>query len=260
MPKYQLCTYEQTKGSLDNVKLVVVGDGGCGKTCLLLSYSQGTFPDLYVPTVFENYVTPIKTPNGKFLELALWDTAGQEEYDRLRPLSYPDTDVLLLCFAINNGISLENIVDNWVPEVSLFCPGVPLILVGLKSDLRSTTEQATGGQVKRFVTNEEALDVAKRIGAIQYIECSALKMDRIDEVFDNAIDIALDPSSYTQTTSTTSNKAYGYGNAGQPAKVHLHSSKPSGNQKESNSDSKKSKLKRFDPSKPKKKKKGCLIL
>lgn len=115
-------------------KIVVVGDGGCGKTCLLISYSQGYFPEVslyrsliaknknkkiltfsskkYVPTVFENYITyPVHSPTGKTVELALWDTAGQEEYDRLRPLSYPETDLIFVCFAIDCPNSLDNVLD-----------------------------------------------------------------------------------------------------------------------------------------------------
>ncbi|KAG5985639.1 hypothetical protein E4U43_005962, partial [Claviceps pusilla] len=93
-------------------KIVVVGDGGCGKTCLLISYSQGYFPEKYVPTVFENYITyPTHSPSGKTVELALWDTAGQEEYDRLRPLSYPETDLIFVCFAIDCPNSLDNVLD-----------------------------------------------------------------------------------------------------------------------------------------------------
>ena len=66
----------------------------------------------YVPTVFENYITyPTHAGSGKTLELALWDTAGQEEYDRLRPLSYPETDLLFVCFAIDCPNSLENVMD-----------------------------------------------------------------------------------------------------------------------------------------------------
>lgn len=66
----------------------------------------------YVPTVFENYITHVPhVPSGKQVELALWDTAGQEEYDRLRPLSYPETDLLLVCFAIDCPNSLENVMD-----------------------------------------------------------------------------------------------------------------------------------------------------
>lgn len=90
------------------------------------------FPETYVPTVFENYVADIEV-DGKQVELALWDTAGQEDYDRLRPLSYPDTDVILMCFSIDNPDSLDNIPEKWTPEVRHFCPNVPIILVGLKT-------------------------------------------------------------------------------------------------------------------------------
>ena len=71
------------------------------------------------------------------MELALWDTAGQEDYDRLRPLSYPDTDVILMCFSVDSPDSLENIPEKWTPEVKHFCPNVPIILVGNKKDLRN---------------------------------------------------------------------------------------------------------------------------
>ncbi|XP_017723570.1 PREDICTED: transforming protein RhoA [Rhinopithecus bieti] len=86
-------------------KLVIVGDGACGKTCLLIVFNKDQFPEVYVPTVFENYVADIEV-DGKQVELALWDTAGQEDYDRLRPLSYPDTDVILMCFSIDSPDSL----------------------------------------------------------------------------------------------------------------------------------------------------------
>jgi Ras family protein A len=63
---------------------------------------------VYVPTVFENYHANLEI-DGVALELALWDTAGQEDYDRLRPLSYPETDVILICFSIDNPDSLNNV-------------------------------------------------------------------------------------------------------------------------------------------------------
>lgn len=91
-------------------KLVIVGDGACGKTCLLIVFSRGTFPEVYVPTVFENYVADVEV-DGKHVELALWDTAGQEDYDRLRPLSYPDSHVILICFAVDSPDSLDNVQE-----------------------------------------------------------------------------------------------------------------------------------------------------
>ena len=81
------------------------------------------------------------------MQLALWDTAGQEDYDRLRPLSYPDTDVLLLCFAVDNPDSFENVADKWAVELHAFCPGAPIILVGTKTDLRHDSDVIKSLQV-----------------------------------------------------------------------------------------------------------------
>ncbi|OAQ73010.1 ras family domain-containing protein [Pochonia chlamydosporia 170] len=170
-------------------KIVVVGDGGCGKTCLLISYSQGYFPEKYVPTVFENYITyPTHGPTGKTVELALWDTAGQEEYDRLRPLSYPETDLIFVCFAIDCPNSLDNVLDKWYPEVLHFCPYTPLILVGLKSDLRykKTCIDMLKTQGLTPVTTEQGLAVSEKMGA-QYMECSSKEMLGVDEIFERAI-------------------------------------------------------------------------
>lgn len=90
---------------------MVVGDGFCGKTSLLHVFQYNEFPEDYVPTVFENYIVRIDLDSGKSIELSLWDTAGQEEYDRLRPLCYPETDVILACFAIDQIQSFENVKD-----------------------------------------------------------------------------------------------------------------------------------------------------
>ena len=73
---------------------------------------------MYVPTVFENYVADVEV-DGKHVELALWDTAGQEDYDRLRPLSYPDSHVILICFAIDSPDSLDNVQEKVRPRFLL---------------------------------------------------------------------------------------------------------------------------------------------
>ncbi|KAF2217300.1 hypothetical protein CERZMDRAFT_109056 [Cercospora zeae-maydis SCOH1-5] len=174
-------------------KFVVVGDGGCGKTCLLISYSQGYFPEKYVPTVFENYITTVEHKrSGRGVELALWDTAGQEEYDRLRPLSYPETDLLFVCFAIDCPNSLENVLDKWYPEVLHFCPTTPIILCGLKSDLRHkrTCIELLKTQGLTPVTKEQGKTVAQKMGAL-YMECSSKEATGVQEIFDTAIDIAV---------------------------------------------------------------------
>ncbi|EDO18376.1 hypothetical protein Kpol_1013p48 [Vanderwaltozyma polyspora DSM 70294] len=168
-------------------KLVIVGDGACGKTCLLIVYSKGTFPTVYVPTVFNNDVTTVEV-DGKTVDLALWDTAGQEDYDRLRPLSYPDSNVVLICFAIDLPDSLENVKEKWVSEVYHFCRGVPIILVGCKMDLRTDTDVIQGLSKigKEPVTTEEGQTVATQIGAFKYIECSAKTGYGVRELFEVA--------------------------------------------------------------------------
>jgi len=155
-------------------KLVIVGDGACGKTCLLIVFSKDQFPEVYVPTVFENYVADIEV-DGRQVELALWDTAGQEDYDRLRPLSYPDTDVILMCFSIDSPDSLENIPEKWTPEVRHFCPNVPIILVGNKKDLRN--DENTKRELQKMnqapLKADEGKRMADNISAVAYLECSA---------------------------------------------------------------------------------------
>lgn len=173
-------------------KLVIVGDGACGKTCLLIVFSKDQFPDVYVPTVFENYVADIEV-DGKQVELALWDTAGQEDYDRLRPLSYPDTDVVLMCFSIDSPDSLENIPEKWTPEVRHFCPNVPIILVGNKKDLRNDdhTRRELNKMNQDVVKWDEGKATAEKIGAFAYIECSAKNKDGVRDVFETATRAAL---------------------------------------------------------------------
>ncbi|KAK4077859.1 uncharacterized protein Triagg1_3553 [Trichoderma aggressivum f. europaeum] len=151
----------------------------------------GTFY-VYVPTVFENYVADVQVDN-KHVELALWDTAGQEDYDRLRPLSYPDSHVILICFAIDSPDSLDNVLEKWISEVVHFCSGLPIILVGCKADLRDdpNTIEALRATNQKPVSSSDAEAVAKKIGAYKYLECSARTGSGVREVFEHATRAAL---------------------------------------------------------------------
>ncbi|OLL22143.1 GTP-binding protein rho3 [Neolecta irregularis DAH-3] len=155
-------------------KIVVLGDGACGKTSLLNVFTRGYFPEIYAPTVFENYVHETHIDN-QTLELSLWDTAGQEEFDRLRALSYSDTFVIMACFAVDSLSSLENISARWIKEITDNCEGVQVVLVALKCDLR-------GGEEK-CITYEEGLACASRINAARYLECSAKENKGVGEAF-----------------------------------------------------------------------------
>ncbi|KAF1813029.1 GTP-binding protein RHO-1 protein-like protein [Eremomyces bilateralis CBS 781.70] len=173
-------------------KLVIIGDGACGKTSLLSVFTLGYFPPRYVPTVFENYVTDCRV-DGKSVQLALWDTAGQEDYERLRPLAYSKAHVLLIGFSVDSPDSLENVKAKWAEEARERCPGVPIILVGLKKDLRDDplAQEDMRKKSLRFVTAKDGSEMKDLIGARKYLECSSLTGDGVDDVFEAATRAAL---------------------------------------------------------------------
>ena len=161
----------------------MVGDGGCGKTSLLSTFKDGEFPKDYMPTVFETSVATVEVKNKK-IQLMLFDTAGQEDYDRLRPISYPETSVLLLCFALDSRDSFENVRDKWVPEIEHFCPGVPFLLVGTKSDLRQDRRRKSqlAREGTEIIASAEGEEMANKINADGYMECSAKTNTNVKEV------------------------------------------------------------------------------
>ncbi|KAJ8101358.1 small GTPase superfamily [Lipomyces tetrasporus] len=176
-------------------KIVILGDGACGKTSLLNVFTRGYFPQVYEPTVFENYVHDIFV-DGTAVQLSLWDTAGQEEFDRLRSLSYNDTHTIMLCFSIDSRDSLENVQTRWVGEIADHCEGVKLVLVALKCDLRSTVSDDADGNGfgdgrRSYISYDEGLQVAQKIGALRYLECSAKKNRGVNECFTEAARCAL---------------------------------------------------------------------
>ncbi len=170
-------------------KIQVVGDGAVGKSCLLISYTTNAFPGEYVPTVFDNYSANIMV-DGRPINLGLWDTAGQEDYDRLRPLSYPQTDVFIIAFSVVSPTSFQNVSSKWLPELRHHCPEARIVLMGLKCDLR----QNAGA---KQVSKEEAEAFVKRENLFSYQECSALTSFRLKDSFDCVIraGLSMNPSS-----------------------------------------------------------------
>ncbi|KAJ3569831.1 hypothetical protein NP233_g4793 [Leucocoprinus birnbaumii] len=178
------------------------------------------------PAVFDNYVAEIKLDE-KPVQLALWDTAyvaislpGPVRLDplfgshpvvrrstkcvgsntsttadrltnviqRLRPMSYAHSHVILIAFALDTPDSLENVTTKWIEEVRELCgPHIPVILVGCKADLRPNTQPPdTPDSSYPWVTREQGERVAQAIGARAYKECSALKIEGVDDVFEAA--------------------------------------------------------------------------
>ncbi|PJF16652.1 CDC42 protein [Paramicrosporidium saccamoebae] len=174
---------------INTVKCVVIGDGAVGK---------GDFPRDYVPTVtfrlvssliakvFDNYAVTVEV-GGQKITLHLLDTAGT------RPTQFAHCVVFLLCYAVTNRTSMENIRDKWYPELRRYSPGIPFILVGTQVDRRPAGASTGTGSNQSFVSQSEGLKMAKELGAVSHIECSALTREGIREVFVNAILAALDP-------------------------------------------------------------------
>ncbi|XDV16202.1 hypothetical protein PO909_016021 [Leuciscus waleckii] len=125
--------------------------------------------------------------------LEVSDTSGLEEYDRLRPLSYPQTDVFLICFSLVDQDSFENIRAKWFPEVRHHCPNTPIILVGTKLDLRDEKDTTEELKEKKQtpITYQQGLAMAKETGAVKYLECSALTQMGLETVFCEAVLAAL---------------------------------------------------------------------
>ncbi|GAB0189694.1 rho-related GTP-binding protein RhoD [Grus japonensis] len=170
----QECGGQSPEPPEDEVKAVIVGDGGCGKTSLLMAFTKRDFLKAYTPTVFEKYTASLQV-GSKPVKIHLWDTAGQEDYDRLRPLSYSNTNVVLICFDVTSPNSYDNILTKWYPEVNHFCKGIPVLLVGCKTDLRQ---------------DQEGEAMARQIHAVSYLECSARYQENIGDIFTAACSAA----------------------------------------------------------------------
>lgn len=174
------------------IKCVTVGDGAVGKTCMLIAYTSNTFPTDYVPTVFDNFSVNVAV-EGNIVNLGLWDTAGQEDYNRLRPLSYRGADVFVLAFSLISKASYENIVKKWIPELRHYAPGVPVILVGTKLDLRNDKRFSLDHPGAVPISTALGEELRKQIGAAAYIECSSKTQQNVKVVFDAAIKVVLQP-------------------------------------------------------------------
>uniref|UniRef100_A0A2K5HFH3 Uncharacterized protein n=1 Tax=Colobus angolensis palliatus TaxID=336983 RepID=A0A2K5HFH3_COLAP len=196
----------QLLGRLRQENPLNLGGGGCSD--LLTASPCPASPQSYAPTVFERCVANLQV-KGKPVHLHVWDTAGagagwerllwapdawgQDDYDRLRPLFYPDASVLLLCFDVTSPNSFDNVFNRWYPEVNHFCKKVPIIVVGCKTDLRK--DKSLVNKLRRNglepVTYHRGQEMARSVGAVAYLECSARLHDNVHAVFQEAAEVAL---------------------------------------------------------------------
>ncbi|KAJ6472461.1 P-loop containing nucleoside triphosphate hydrolase protein [Mycena sanguinolenta] len=169
-------------------KVVLLGDANVGKTTMVLTFTSGKFPTPSAPVVFDSYCPTVNVRGEEHL-IGLCDTACADVYAHLRPLSYPQTDVFLVCFSVTSRASYVAVRSKWVPEIRHFCPDVPFLIVGTKIDLR---EDLTLRGDQRPVSSAEGESLAYELGAVKYLECSALTKNEFYNVFEEAMIVTLD--------------------------------------------------------------------
>ncbi|XP_077978047.1 uncharacterized protein LOC144433595 [Glandiceps talaboti] len=170
-------------------KIVLVGDSRCGKSALLNVLVKEYFPEVYSPTIFDNYSMSLEVEKYR-IHIGLWDTSGCDQYDTVRPLAYMECDCAIICYEISQPESLDNVLTKWYPEVRNYSSaGIPVILVGCKSDLRNDIHVITELAKKRQIslTHDRGIQVAQRIGAAAFVECSSKNSrSSVKEVFEIA--------------------------------------------------------------------------
>jgi Rab family protein len=163
-----------------SAKLVLLGETGVGKTAISSRYLQNSFAGDQLPTMGVEFHRKTVSVNGESVDLAIWDTAGQELYRALTPQYYRDAQMALVVFALDDGHSFKE-TQYWINSVRTQTPNAVILLAGNKADL-------TG---HRNISLEDATDYAKSFG-IQYVETSAVTGQGVDIVFQKAVEMYLD--------------------------------------------------------------------
>ncbi|XP_021697031.1 ras-like GTP-binding protein RhoL isoform X2 [Aedes aegypti] len=161
----------------DMLNIVVVGDGTVGKTCLLHAYTDESFKDFYQPTIYDKASIDM-TLDGHRHTIQLHDTAGQEDYDRIRKQFYKKADCFLLCYSIENPVSFSNITDKWISELTEE-RRIPIVLIATKLDLRMKARTA--------VSTEEVEELKRKINATSFVECSVEDNINVQLAFEEAV-------------------------------------------------------------------------
>jgi len=185
-----------TQKVMSNIKVVIVGDEATGKSSMLMNYSSSCFSVEYAPTMFSYFVKLYNAgimlrSNNEPMVLYVWDTSSQDKDPSMRILSYPRTDVFVVCFSCISPQSFNNISTKWIPEITNHCPNISLILCATKIDLRDNEEVLKELQGKSLspITFNQGFEMAKSIGAASYVECTA-KDSMIKHVFEEAVLVA----------------------------------------------------------------------
>lgn len=163
-------------------KIAIVGNSGAGKTCLIHRYMHNEFDENSsqepIPTALKVEEKQQSIGSGKDIMLNIYDAGGKETFRHLRKLNYPKSDAAIICFGLDSEESLKEVDKTWVPELRRMCPGIPLILAGLKKDLRDYSVYA-----ERCMNTSKGQKMAKKHKMVEYIECSSWNGENVELLF-----------------------------------------------------------------------------
>lgn len=187
-----------TTAETDTLKIVVIGESGVGKTCMIHTFLKGEFPSEYIATVMEPVKTTIKCGTVD-QSIEIFDTPGQPEFTQNRVALYPNAHLILICCSIVEAIQFDKI-DSWAAEASEHAPNAKFVLIGMKSDQRSDTtliSQIVHRTGRQPFPEFQGHAKAEGIGALAYIECSSLLNTGVRDVFSESCRLLLET---TQTS------------------------------------------------------------
>ncbi|KXJ92717.1 P-loop containing nucleoside triphosphate hydrolase protein [Microdochium bolleyi] len=181
------------------MRFAFVGDSGCGKSSVLLRYYRDTFTEAYTPTQYELFTKTATLPNpdGSHddVDLELWDTSGDIQLHQLQLLSYLRWDAVFLCFSVNSQKQFDRTQTQWLREIRMNCRDAPVILVGLKKDLRigsGVWPPLYNANLAAAIPSARACLAAHTHGAVRYMECSAKTGEGVDEILEEGMRTVFD--------------------------------------------------------------------
>lgn len=167
-----MCLFDLHMHSDYLFKLLLIGDSGVGKSCLLLRFADDTYTESYISTIGVDFKIRTIDLDGKTIKLQIWDTAGQERFRTITSSYYRGAHGIIVVYDVTDFESFNN-VKSWLHEIDRYaCENVNKLLVGNKCDLESS----------RKVTTEQAKEFAESLG-IQFLETSAKNSTNVENAF-----------------------------------------------------------------------------
>jgi Ras-related protein Rab-1A len=156
------------------MKLLLVGNSGVGKSCLLLKFADDTFSDSFIPTIGVDFKVKTLEVDGKSVKLQIWDTAGQERFRTITSSYYRGAHGVVMVYDITDKESFDDLTSRWLPDIEQCSDSNVLkLVVGNKSDL---SEQ-------RAVVKSDAEAFCQKLGSVRFLETSAKNTTNVDEIF-----------------------------------------------------------------------------